>query len=99
MNIQELKDAQNTGLNSAQSHAGDSNYAPWNQPQQPCPGCGRCPSCGRGGYHTAPFWPYQPTNVPYPSPYNPWAIPMGTTTVTAGQSDMTMASGNLRAWN
>ncbi len=26
---------------------------------QPCPSCGHCPTCGRGGYHTQPnYWPY-----------------------------------------
>lgn len=31
---------------------------------QPCPGCGRCPTCGRGGYpypyNPYPWYPYYP---------------------------------------
>ena len=32
---------------------------PWNVPP-PCPSCGRCPTCGKGGYQTRPTWPYYP---------------------------------------
>lgn len=36
---------------------------------QPCPSCGHCPTCGRGGFHTYP--------------YNPWGYPVwGTSTST-----------------
>lgn len=41
------------------------NQASLNSPR-PCPSCGHCPTCGRGGYQW--FWPaaypYQP-NYPY----------------------------------
>jgi hypothetical protein len=45
------------------------NYIP--APLQPCPSCGRCPHCGKGGYDTRPHWnPYWPGNSginPYPN--------------------------------
>jgi len=27
------------------------------QHPEPCPSCGRCPTCGRGGYQTMPVYP------------------------------------------
>jgi hypothetical protein len=26
----------------------------------PCPSCGRCPTCGKGGYASGPQWPIYP---------------------------------------
>ena len=37
---------------------------------QPCPSCGHCPTCGRGGYYGAPY-PYW-RSVPYPTWPNPY---------------------------
>ncbi len=28
----------------------------WQRPARPCPDCGRCPTCGRGGWHTRPYY-------------------------------------------
>jgi hypothetical protein len=39
--------------------------------RHPCPSCGHCPSCGRGGWGTYPWrvYPYQyPYTVPYTMP-------------------------------
>jgi hypothetical protein len=51
---------------------------------QPCPSCGHCPTCGRGGY----FQPYNPwrtfPNVPYwenPTSTPPWTITSGDTSI------------------
>lgn len=49
--------------------------------QHPCPSCGHCPTCGRSGYGTYPW---------YPTPYYPWW--QGTTwggTVTIGAGETT----------
>lgn len=47
--------------------------------EQPCPSCGRCPTCGRGGYVT---WPY------YPTPWIWWsATASGATTNITIQGD------------
>jgi hypothetical protein len=46
------------------------------QSQNVCPNCGYCPHCGRGGYHTYPYWLYQPC---WTQPYI-W----GTTTTGVG---------------
>lgn len=69
---------------------------------KPCPSCGRCPECGRGGY----AYPYP---YPYIAPYRPY-ITWGGTNATSGYSvvgtttnDMpttftmsgNMASGNI----
>lgn len=36
---------------------------------QPCPACGYCPACGRGGNRFAPYQPWQePWYPPYPQP-------------------------------
>lgn len=35
------------------------SYVP---PSHPCPSCGHCPTCGRGGYHQHPW--YQPYEYP-----------------------------------
>ena len=49
----------------------------------PCERCGYCPSCGRGGYRTSPFWSppftylYQPNTYPY---WNTWTGSSVTTT-------------------
>ena len=41
---------------------------------QPCPSCGRCPTCGRGGYFTQPYpYPYYPY-YPQPYPNYPWTV-------------------------
>jgi len=38
----------------------------WPYPH-PCPGCGRCPVCGRGSHYHDPYYPYYPTypNLPW----------------------------------
>lgn len=42
---------------------------------QPCPSCGHCPTCGRGGY-------FQPYYNPYPYYYQPsWTITAGGTQI------------------
>ncbi len=48
----------------------------------PCPACGHCPTCGRGGYIA-----YPPYYVPYPQPvpYIYW----GTKTITGGTTNVT----------
>jgi len=75
-----------------QTWSGDPQYAPWNQPHD-CPHCGRCPSCGRGGYgyvpnYPPPYWPNYPQpyigDIPY---YPPTTIPNITWTGgTTGQA-------------
>jgi len=50
---------------TVEAWAGDPQYAPWNQSHD-CPHCGRCPSCGRGGYGYVPNYP--PPYVPYAQP-------------------------------
>lgn len=44
----------------------------------PCPICGHCPTCGRGGYAAPwPSWPVYPTTPIYPNPiwvYDPTAV-------------------------
>ena len=39
---------------------------------QPCPSCGHCPTCGKGGYYGQPYpyypqspWPWYPNTYPY----------------------------------
>jgi hypothetical protein len=47
----------------------------------PCPSCGHCPTCGRGGWGTLPWYPY-PYVPTYPYPYRiTWTAPY---TVTGG---------------
>lgn len=49
--------------------------------QQPCPSCGHCPTCGRGGHQAHPWtipMPYYPT---YPNPYTPY---WGPTWISSG---------------
>jgi hypothetical protein len=82
---------QDQGKQTAQGWAGDPMQN--SHTQGSCPACGHCPHCGRGGYHTVPYTPYP---YPYTGPY--WG-PIGTGTITCGQSDFTMASGGLQAWN
>ena len=48
----------------------------------PCPNCGRCPICGRGGYRADPF----PHNPPNPHPF-PWIVWPGTNTTGCLTSD------------
>ena len=35
---------------------------------KPCPACGHCPTCGRGGHQLVPYNPWQPYYPPYPQP-------------------------------
>ena len=51
------------GSDPSGNWAGDSQYAPWNQPH-PCPACGTCPTCGRGR-HDYGYVPYYPPAIPY----------------------------------
>jgi hypothetical protein len=53
---------------------------------RPCPSCGHCPTCGRGGYYTQPYWP----SYPYSYPYGPhrfevtsWNTSIGNSTVSS----------------
>ena len=47
-------------------------------PNRPCPSCGHCPSCGRGGRP----WGVYPNVGPYTAPYRPfWDGPYITYTV------------------
>jgi hypothetical protein len=48
---------------------------------QPCPNCGYCPTCGRGGFQTLPY-PVYPT-YPFTPPVGPtwWYVPTVPTTV------------------
>ncbi len=53
---------------------------------QPCPACGHCPTCGRGGHQVAPWVVPMPY---YPQPYQPWWGPTwtgGGTTITCGNT-------------
>lgn len=45
---------------------------------EPCPSCGHCPTCGRGGHQVAPWVIPMPYVQPYPWWQQPW---YGTTTV------------------
>jgi len=43
---------------------------------QPCPSCGHCPTCGRGGRQAVPYyypWWQQPFN-PWPEPHITWTL-------------------------
>jgi hypothetical protein len=91
--IQDLKDFQWSAQReqtSPQNYAG--NYCVPQPIQQPCPNCGHCPCCGRGGYHAQPLWPG------YPSPYiGDW--PYGGVT-WGGTSGSLTTNGNLgQGWN
>lgn len=73
MDVKKITDAQ-AAMNAAHQH--------------PCPSCGHCPTCGRGGYTVAPY-PY------WPRPYGPYWYG-GTTAapqMTWGQTQTT--SGGL----
>lgn len=44
------------------NNPGHSNqYVPWPSLPAPCPSCGHCPTCGRGGHQAYPY--YQPNIV------------------------------------
>jgi len=48
----------------------------------PCPSCGHCPTCGRGGYGLnpySPWWGYQPTPFVYPVGEITWTTPVTST--------------------
>ena len=65
---------------------GISNNAAFHSLNSPCPNCGYCPHCGRGGYrpYISPYIPYTPS-YPYIYPYvgdlPGW---QGTTTISTG---------------
>jgi hypothetical protein len=40
----------------------------------PCPACGHCPTCGRGGYNTSPHW-----TIPGYNPQFPYTVTYGST--------------------
>ena len=77
-------------INLTKPSVQEQNFQGTYQEQQPCPNCGRCPCCGRGGYHTQPYpnYPYPYIGDSNPNPYispNPWGGPYyGTTTITCG---------------
>lgn len=57
-----------------------------NMALHPCPSCGHCPTCGRGGYgfwpyRPYPYWGYPPYYVSNTAPVAPY--PSITHTVTA----------------
>ena len=56
----------------------------------PCPSCGYCPTCGRGGARVSPYpWPY---TSPYPWPPRPiWVNPF---TYISGLSPNQSSGGN-----
>ncbi len=43
---------------SASNNLNQYRPLPPTRVESPCPACGYCPHCGRGGYHTYPW--YQP---------------------------------------
>lgn len=56
----------------------------------PCPGCGRCPTCGRGGYWTNPYYvPGYPYSEPYKITWGPY-----TGTITYTPNSITVTSGS-----
>lgn len=52
--------------------------------KEPCPSCGHCPTCGRGGHQAHPWaipMPYYPT-YPYQPYWGPTWISNGTYTIS-----------------
>ena len=66
-------------------------------PMRPCPACGHCPCCGRGGYGVQPYYPPiypQPTWAPVaPNPWSPWVVTSGTAISTVYPSGMVTGIG------
>ena len=62
------------------------------QQRSPCPNCGVCPACGRGGFHITYVYPQPVYPVyPLPAPGYPWLntagnpdLPMTMVTMTSG---------------
>lgn len=58
---------------------------------EPCRTCGRCPTCGKGGYE---FVPYNPWQVPYYPPVIPWTVPYPSGPIWTVTSTNTLIAGN-----
>lgn len=85
---------------TTQNDSNTSGSGAWAQnhptiPLNVCPACGYCPSCGRGGHYTAPYYPpYQP-NYPY-MPVWPWFPEYLPTYTTYGTA--TAPSESVKVW-
>jgi hypothetical protein len=62
--------------------------------EKPCPSCGHCPTCGRGGYQAAPLWYWWPHPTPYPpTPF--WSINPTGTQFTLDSNPLPLTSGTI----
>lgn len=64
MTVEELQQAaqNNSSGNTAPATSGYmAPYPPYGT--QPCPHCGHCPTCGRGGHYVAPYIGYPMTTT------------------------------------
>ena len=65
---------------------------------KPCPSCGHCPTCGRGGHQVAPWLPYTPWYRPYQIGRPVWMVET-TPSVAFDDNAVRLPAVTYTTWN